>query len=364
MKKITFILSLVIVVVFSSVSFSGLSVSAAGSFKDLDPKTSSYEIIHKMRDLNLITGYEDGTFRPNNQITRQHAAALIYRAVENDYIRLTPVRQTIKFNDLSTTHRNYNQMLLLYAVGALSVDSKGNIYPDQKLTRGEMAHILVKAFNLPLKQVSDFKDMTVYSPYIEAVRSLYGNDITTGYPDLTFRPNEPLTRAHYAVFMDRAMNIKQSHQAPKLAQQGHVKSPEQLIEDVTYKIVGKAMTTLPDTSKYPTVSMFDYLKFTKTQRLIYDANRDQYWGKLGIDYDEVFYSKLSTTDKRKYRGEVEKTIIRLFYEYEKQIALSKELGMTIEQVNQMLWYGYATGNVIKLEEMIIIVMPTAISIYR
>lgn len=364
MKKIVGLCSLMIVFLMSSVLFMVSSTQAATSFKDVSPSSSYYDVIHKMRDQNIINGYEDGTFRPNNQITRQHAAALIYRAMENKYIKLIPVRPTIKFNDLPTTHRNYNQMLLLYAVGAISPDSKGNIYPDKKLTRGEMAHILVKAFDVPLKKVSDFKDMTVYSPYIEAVRALYGNGITAGYEDYTFRPNEPLTRAHYTRFMYNAMNRNPDFKAKTLPQQGHIQTPEQLIDEVNYRPVGKTVTTLPDLSKYPTISMFDYLKFTSKQLDQYHANRDLYWGKLGLDFDEKYYSKLSTPDKRKYKGEIQKSIIRLFYDYEQQIALSRELGMTIEQVNQMLWYGYATGNVIKLDKMMIIVMPTAISIYR
>src|SRR5690606_8670639 len=43
----------------------------------------------------------------------------------------------------------------------------------------------------------------------EYVKALYANGVTTGYEDGTFKPNQSLNRAHYSVFLYRAMNQAQ-----------------------------------------------------------------------------------------------------------------------------------------------------------
>ena len=51
-------------------------------FKDVSKNSPYYEIVHEMRDSNIISGYENGEFRPTEVITRKHAAALVSRATK------------------------------------------------------------------------------------------------------------------------------------------------------------------------------------------------------------------------------------------------------------------------------------------
>lgn len=54
-----------------------MAVEASSTFMDITTKHSYFEAIHKMRDLGIINGYPDGTFRPDETITRKQVAALL-----------------------------------------------------------------------------------------------------------------------------------------------------------------------------------------------------------------------------------------------------------------------------------------------
>ena len=174
----------------------------AKTFSDVSKKNVYYDITHEMAQSGIISGYEDGTFKPNETISRKHAAALISRAIE-----ILPRTTTFKApKDLSTNNAYYNDIKKLMEAGLLAVDSKGNINPNKALTRGEMAKILAIAYDLETTGTNPLKDVTTANA--KYVSALYNTGVTTGYEDKTFRENETLTRAHYAVFIYRAKDIK------------------------------------------------------------------------------------------------------------------------------------------------------------
>lgn len=178
------------------------TLASGKTFSDVSPKNVYFEIIHEMRDQNIISGYEDGTFRPSEVITRKHAAALVSRAQ-----KLPVTDPFVKFKDVSENNPNFNDIKKLQQAGIFAPDSKGNFNPNQPLTRAEMAKVLTIAFDLDVKATKDFPDVPAGHAANKYVRAIYSNGITTGDNGL-FKPDESLTRAHYAVFMHRAMNHK------------------------------------------------------------------------------------------------------------------------------------------------------------
>ncbi|MEK4283138.1 S-layer homology domain-containing protein [Ureibacillus sp. FSL K6-0165] len=180
------------------------TVAAVKTFKDVPTTHTYFEIINEMVNKGIITGYEDGTFKPNQMISRQHAAVLVSRATD-----LKPTVPYQQYRDIPPTHVYHDQIKELQMAGIFEVDSRRFFNPTQNMTRGEMAKALAIAFNLDIpEKVTEqtFKDIPKlhqYAPYIEAI---YKAGITTGFEDGTFRSAEPLSRMHYAVFMYRAMN--------------------------------------------------------------------------------------------------------------------------------------------------------------
>lgn len=187
----------------------GVVVLANNPFKDVKVNSPYYHIIHDMRDAGIINGYEDGTFRPTTTLSRQHAAALISRALKINNLSLDKTIEFKQPKDLSTSNPYYNDLKALMEAGLLETDRNGNLNPDKDLTRGEMSKILAVAFQLKVKADYVFGDVKG-SKYEEYVKALYSNGVTTGYEDYTFKLDGSLTRVHYVLFMHRAMNLDEN----------------------------------------------------------------------------------------------------------------------------------------------------------
>ncbi|MFJ8461680.1 S-layer homology domain-containing protein [Lysinibacillus xylanilyticus] len=178
-------------------------------FKDISKTHVYYDILHQMRDQGIITGYGDGTFEPDVKISRQHAAVLIQRAAS-----LTSKVPYKQYTDIPKTHPYFDPIQRLQQAGVIKADAKGNFNPTQNLTRGEMALILANAFKLEAKGKHPFKDVSQTTEEGKAIAALYEAEIATGYTETTFKPNEPLSRAHYAVFLYRALNYQKNAGKP------------------------------------------------------------------------------------------------------------------------------------------------------
>ena len=82
----------------------------------------------------------------------------------------------------------------------------GTFRPDQTCTRAQVVTFLWRANGSPEPNlaVNPFKDVSASAYYYKAVLWALENGITTGYSDGTFRPNDECTRAHVATFLWRS----------------------------------------------------------------------------------------------------------------------------------------------------------------
>ena len=78
--------------------------------------------------------------------------------------------------------------------------------PDNKVTRGEFASMIIRTFDIEPIEGSLFDD-TVDNWSESSINGAVGEGIITGYEDNTFRPNAPITREEMAVMISRALNI-------------------------------------------------------------------------------------------------------------------------------------------------------------
>ena len=134
-----------------------MSVSAlAISFSDVDPEQYSWcaSQIDQMSEEGYINGYEDGTFRPDNEVTRLEGIALFARAMGSS--------EEINAQILSFAHEKYDSMIKACSVPWGSDELAYMLYKgafqqsdldtyvmgtakNKPLTRGEAAVIMTKA---------------------------------------------------------------------------------------------------------------------------------------------------------------------------------------------------------------------------
>ncbi|MEB6549257.1 S-layer homology domain-containing protein [Heyndrickxia sporothermodurans] len=184
-----------------------VNVKATSPFKDVSKSHWAYEAIHDMRDQGIINGYPDGTFRPSENITRKHVAALLDRALP-----LEPVRKAKEFKDVPKSHPYHDVIQKVQMAGIIDGDEKGNFNPEAPLTRVQMAKVLDLAFGLEVKADYDFPDVPTTHWGNKHVRALYSNGIAMGDGGY-YKPNNPVTRAHYAAFLQRLMNLDEDFEA-------------------------------------------------------------------------------------------------------------------------------------------------------
>ena len=129
-------------------------------FQDVSEKSPQLpKIVHEMRDKGIISGYENGEFRPTESISRKHAAALVNRVTN-----LKATKPFVPFKDVSTKNAFFNDVKKLQQAGIFEPDAKGNPHPNQPITRAEMAKVLTVAYDLKVKVDLDFMDVPKNHP--------------------------------------------------------------------------------------------------------------------------------------------------------------------------------------------------------
>ncbi|MBO8176054.1 MAG: S-layer homology domain-containing protein [Bacillus sp. (in: Bacteria)] len=178
-----------------------MNSSAATNFPDVKEDFWAYDEIHFLVENQIIRGYKDGNFGPNDPIKRMQAAEMLVKGLGLS----TENRPNPNFKDLKPGDYGYEYAATLADEGIMT-GSNGYFKPWDTLTRGQMAKILAEAYDLLYVYDSEFTDVPYDHWAYDYVSSLFDNHITTGYPDATYRPNGNLTRAQFAAFMARILN--------------------------------------------------------------------------------------------------------------------------------------------------------------
>lgn len=76
---------------------------------------------------------------------------------------------------------------------------------NQTVTRAEFASYLVKSLKLTEVNDKEFTDVPSNHPYYDDIKKAVTADIVSGYGNNTFEPNQPISRLHMAVMLDRLM---------------------------------------------------------------------------------------------------------------------------------------------------------------
>jgi hypothetical protein len=137
-----------------------------------------------------ITGYPDGTFRPDAAITRAEFLAVLMKAQGRTGSKATG------FTDINS-HWAHDLIETAYYNGIILNQDGGAFRPDELITREEMAAMIDRSLAYAsAKENLTFADKDKISPWAaQAIQNLYEHGLISGYPDGTFRPKGDATRA-------------------------------------------------------------------------------------------------------------------------------------------------------------------------
>lgn len=91
-----------------------------------------------------MNGYEDGSFKPEKNITREEVAKVLSNMKLNDKIAQQQIK--ISFNDISELNWSYNAVMKIAQYGVIKGYEDGSFKPKKEISREEIAVILMRAF--------------------------------------------------------------------------------------------------------------------------------------------------------------------------------------------------------------------------
>ncbi|MEH2372750.1 fasciclin domain-containing protein [Nostoc sp.] len=189
--------------------------SAPTSTVNLSDVSSDYwarPFIQALADNNVIAGFPDGTFRPNQAVTRAEFAALIQKAFGSQ----NRVRQLSAggFSDVPTGYWAASAIQSAYETGFLA-GYPGNVFlPNQQIPRVQGIVALANGLGLTTSSTGASSDLSTYYTDASSIPNYAVNSVTAAtqsnlvvnYPDIKqLNPQQPLTRAEAAALLYQAL---------------------------------------------------------------------------------------------------------------------------------------------------------------
>jgi len=160
-----------------------------------------------MVEQGILTGYPDGTFLPDDSISREEFAAVLARAKGLK----PPDSESRYFTDVGPDNWSYGNIQALAAAGIIHpVDYEGRLLPEGAIARIEIATMLVRASGLE-QEVDKKAVLTTFSDPMPSWARGYAtvalnHGLVTGYEDGTFRYQGQATRAEAGLMVLRMVD--------------------------------------------------------------------------------------------------------------------------------------------------------------
>ncbi len=151
-----------------------------------------------------IIGYEDGTVRPQGNITRAEVATIFFRLL-TDEVREEYWSTESGYSDVSSSDWYNNAISTLSNLGVITGYEDGTFRPNASISRAEFVTIVTRFFDYTAEYEGTFSDVSYSSWYADFVQAAVDMGLVNGYENGTFRPNASITRAEAVAIVNRVL---------------------------------------------------------------------------------------------------------------------------------------------------------------
>ncbi|OUL17503.1 S-layer protein [Nostoc sp. RF31YmG] len=180
---------------------------AQTTFSDVSSNYWAAQFIQQLSQRGVIAGFPDGSFRPEEAVTRAQFAAMVNKAFQK-----SPQRQAINFTDVPSNYWAYSAIQQAYTIGFLAGYPGNRFEPNQVIPRQQVLVSLANGLEYSpnstvestLQYFSDASNIADYarSPIAAATEK----QIVVNYPNVKFlNPTATATRAQVAAFIYQAL---------------------------------------------------------------------------------------------------------------------------------------------------------------
>lgn len=173
-------------------------------FTDIDSAHPAFQAIIELSGKNIVTGFPNATFQPDELVSRGQAAAML-----NRHMKLTAT-QPVKFSDVGNNHKFAKDIAAMNEAGILQGFEDGSFGVNESLTKAQLAMIMDRAFKLSdsfdvQTATTTYKDVPAsYRAYL-SIMVLKMLDKTTMFQTDQFLIQQDATRAEFSAALYSAI---------------------------------------------------------------------------------------------------------------------------------------------------------------
>lgn len=240
---------LITLLFFSSLTFS-FSNSSITILKDIEDHwiaVQHREVLYLLQHLGIIKGYEDHSFRPQNQVSRQEFVTMLIKTLEP---QVEIPRGTATFQDVTTDSWGFPYVEAAVEKNIIVPDEYENnqFQPEKPITRLEIAIMIMRGFGMDVDHqvvesnttfLDDEEIPVEAKAYIQMAserKILKGYRVEEGF---LFKPNNTATRAEAVVMiygvLQQKKDLKQiGYYAIQSSAQANALSLEKVFDEVVF----------------------------------------------------------------------------------------------------------------------------------
>jgi hypothetical protein len=178
------------------------------SFSDLSSDYWASDFIQELANRGIISGFPDGSFRPNDPVTRAQFAAMVRQA-----FRRSAVREAGRFADVPSSYWAADAIREAYSTGFMSGYPNNVFRPDENIPRAQVLVSLANGLGYSTDNSSVEGTLQFYADASAipawarpSVAAATDRQIVVNYPDVQrLSPNRPASRAEVAAFIYQAL---------------------------------------------------------------------------------------------------------------------------------------------------------------
>lgn len=148
----------------------------------------------------FLSGYPDGSFQADKNMTRAEVAQMFYALLLDKNVTITK-----SFSDVPSDAWYAKAVNTLSSLGMLGGYPDGTFRPDAPITRAEFSAIALAFAYDPASASCSYTDVSANAWYYTYVAQATTYGWIDGYPDGSFRPNNSITRAEVAVIVNNML---------------------------------------------------------------------------------------------------------------------------------------------------------------
>ena len=175
---------------------------SGANFDDINADAWYAPYVKALVEEEVITGYPDNTFRPENNVTRAEFAKMVYK-----YAPKAEETKDVEFKDVTNDKWYYESVMYMAENGYINGYPDGTFKPDANISRAEICTILSNIYgDLTATTEASFSDVQENQWFYDAVMNLANAGYVNGMGDGIFAPDSLATRAQAAKFIYVAVN--------------------------------------------------------------------------------------------------------------------------------------------------------------